>query len=121
MRSSALARNTTHSRIDKPRVKINLKILDDIKAEFRGTKKYIEKRLEEECSKENISMDEVIFFLHTRKQRVSTEKNLFYFVMLYFKAGMFDFVRIAFTKYVNRCSAELNPLSHDIYLHVIWI
>ena len=61
MRSSALARNTTHNRIDKSRVKITLKVLDDIKAEFSGTKKYIEERLEEECSKENISMDEVNF------------------------------------------------------------
>ena len=77
MRSSALARNTTQSRIDKPRVKINLKILDDIKAEFRGTKKYIEKRLEEECSKENISMDEVIFFYIPGSKELAQKRTFF--------------------------------------------
>ena len=43
------------------RLKITLKVLNDVKGEYPATKKYIEDRLEEECSKENISVDEVIF------------------------------------------------------------
>ena len=54
--------------MDKKRLKITLKVLNDVKQEYPEIK--IEERLEEECSKENISVDEVIF-LHTVKQRVS--------------------------------------------------
>ena len=35
-----------------------------------------------------------------------------------FKAERFS---LHLTKYVKRYSTELNPLSHDIYLRVIWI
>ena len=51
--------------MDKKRLKI---ILNDVKQEYPETKRYIEDRLEEECSKENISVNEVFFFLHTGKQ-----------------------------------------------------
>ena len=54
--------------MDKKRLKITLKVLNDVKREYPEIR--IEERLEEECSKENISVDEVIF-LHTVKQRVS--------------------------------------------------
>ena len=64
--------------------------MDDIKAEFSGTKKYIEERLEEECSKENISMDEVIFLFTYQEANSQHRKNTFYFVMLGFKEGMFS-------------------------------
>ena len=47
--------------MDKKRLKITLKVLNDVKEEYPATKKYIEDRLEEDCSKENISVDEVIF------------------------------------------------------------
>ena len=47
--------------MDKKRLKIILKVLNDVKEEYPGTKKCIEDRLEEECSKENISVDKVIF------------------------------------------------------------
>ena len=94
--------------------------MDDIKAEFSGTKKYIEERLEEECSKENISMDEVIFLFTYQEANSQHRKNTFYFVMLGFKAGMFS-LELHLAMNVNRYSSELNPLSHDIYLRVIWI
>ena len=48
--------------MDKKRLKITLKVLNDVKEEYPATKKYIEDRLEEDCSKENISIDEVLFF-----------------------------------------------------------
>ena len=47
--------------MDKKRLKITLKVLNDVKEEYPATKKYIEDHLEEECFKENISVDEVIF------------------------------------------------------------
>ena len=47
--------------MDKKRLKIVLKVLNDVKEEYPRTKKYIEDRFEEECSKENISVNEVIF------------------------------------------------------------
>ena len=50
-----------HHTMDKKRLKIILKVLNDVKEEYPGTKKCIEDRLEEECSKENISVDKVIF------------------------------------------------------------
>ena len=55
--------------MDKKRLKINLKVLNDVKEEYPATKKYIEDRLEEECSKENISVDEVIFLSTYREAK----------------------------------------------------
>ena len=45
--------------MDKKRLKITLKVLNNVKEEYSATKKYIEDRLEEECSKGNIPVDEV--------------------------------------------------------------
>ena len=53
--------------IDKKRLKITLKVLNDVKQEYPGTKRYIEDRLEEECSKENVSVDEVMFLFTYRE------------------------------------------------------
>ena len=53
--------------MDRKRLKITLKILNDVKQEYPGIKKYIEDRLEEECSKENTSVDEVIFLFTYRE------------------------------------------------------
>ena len=55
--------------MDKKRLKITLKVLKDVKQEYPSTKKYIEDRLEEECSKENISVDEVIFLFTYREAK----------------------------------------------------
>ena len=58
-----------HHTIDKKRLKITLKFLNDVKQEYPGTKKYIEDRLKEECFKENISVDEVIFLFTYREAK----------------------------------------------------
>ena len=55
LRSSALASKTQHQKW------INEEVLNEVKAQFPETKEFIEKRLEQECSKENISVEEVIF------------------------------------------------------------
>ena len=58
-----------HHTMNKKRLKITLKVLNDVKEEYLSTKKYIEDRLEEECSKENISVDEVIFLFTCREAK----------------------------------------------------
>ena len=52
---------------NKKRLKTTLKVLNDVKQEYPGTKRYIEDRLEEECSKENVSVDEVMFLFTYRE------------------------------------------------------
>ena len=55
--------------MDKKRLKITLKVLRDVKQEYPGTKRYIEDRLEKECSKENRTVNEVIFLFTHREVR----------------------------------------------------
>ena len=55
--------------MDKKSLRITLKVLNNVKEDYPSTKKYIEDRLEEECSKENISVDEVIFLFTYRKAK----------------------------------------------------
>ena len=60
--------------MDKRRFRIILNVLNEVKAQFPKTKEFIEESLEQECSKENISMKKIIFFLHALKQKVSSAK-----------------------------------------------
>ena len=50
-----------HHTMNEKRLKITPKVLNDVEEEYPRTKKYIEDHLEEECSKENTPVDEVIF------------------------------------------------------------
>ena len=63
MRSSALESKTknTHSKMDKRRLRVALKVLDTVKVHFPDTKQFIEDSIDQEYLKENISADEVIF------------------------------------------------------------
>ena len=56
-----IKKHTRVVRMDKKRLKITIKVLNDVKQEYPETR--IEERLEEECSKENISVEEVIFYI----------------------------------------------------------
>ena len=47
--------------MDKKRIKIAVKVLKEIKNEFPGTVKFIDDLDEQECSKENMTVEEVIF------------------------------------------------------------
>ena len=62
--SSALKSKTknTHNKTDKRRQRVALKVLGALKEQFPDTKKFIEDLIAEECQKEKISADEVIFF-----------------------------------------------------------
>ena len=48
--------------MDKGRLKITLKVLDEVKVQFRETKQFIEECIEQQCLKGNVSAEEVIFF-----------------------------------------------------------
>ena len=97
--------------MDKRRVKIISRVLDRVKLNFLETIQFIENCLEQECSKENITVEDVIFLCKKLAQR-----NIFYFVVLVFKGEKFS---LRLTKYAKRYSMKLNSLSHDIYLRVI--
>ena len=47
--------------MDKQQLRVALKVLDDIRIHFPDTKQFIEDLIDEECLKERISADEVIF------------------------------------------------------------
>ena len=72
--------------MEKRKLTITLKVLDIVKVQFSQTKKFIEERLEQECLKENISVEEVIFVFTSLEL---AQKNIFYFIMLGFKAETF--------------------------------
>ena len=46
---------------DKKRLRVALKLLEAVKTEYPENKKFIQSVMDEECQKENISADEVIF------------------------------------------------------------
>ena len=48
--------------MDKRRVRVALKILDEVRVRFPDTKQFIDDCIEQECLKENISEDEINFF-----------------------------------------------------------
>ena len=47
--------------MDKRRIKIVTKVLDEIQAEFPQTAEFVDDLLQQECLKGNISADKVIF------------------------------------------------------------
>ena len=58
--------------MDKRRLRIAEKVLDEVKVQFPETKKFISERIEQECSKENIPVEELIF-LFTSQEVISQQ------------------------------------------------
>ena len=48
--------------MDKKRLKVALAVLEAVKIKFPEEKQFNDKTMEDECEKEKISADEVIFF-----------------------------------------------------------
>ena len=48
--------------MDKKLLKVALTVLEVVKIKFPETKEFIDNTMEDECQKEKISADEVIFF-----------------------------------------------------------
>ena len=51
----------------KRRIRIAVKVLDEVKVQFPETKKFISERIEQECSKENIPVEELIFLFTSQE------------------------------------------------------
>ena len=61
--SSAPEKKVKHTRIttDEKKLRIILKVLEAVKKNFPGTKNFIDDMMEEQCQKEKMSVEEVIF------------------------------------------------------------
>ena len=60
-----------HARVikmDKRRLKISLAVLDAVKSRFLETQEFIDSTLKEECEKERMTADEVIFYKFKSKK-----------------------------------------------------
>ena len=60
----------------KKRLRIVLKVLEDVTVKFPNTKQVIDDVMEEECQKEKITTDEVIFYKSRSKELA--QKNIFF-------------------------------------------
>ena len=54
--------------MDKKRLKIALAVLDAVKIRFLETQEFIDSTLKEECEKERMTADEVIFYKFKSKK-----------------------------------------------------
>ena len=54
--------------MDKKRLKIVLSVLDAVRSRFLETKEFIDSTLKEECEKERMTADEVIFYKFESKK-----------------------------------------------------
>ena len=64
--------------MDKKRLKIALAILDAIKSRFPEIQEFIDSTLKEECKKEKMTVDEVIFLLLNFQKEISLDKHFFF-------------------------------------------
>ena len=53
-------------KMDKQRLRVALKVLEEVKVKFPNTKQLIDDTMKEECQKEKITADEVCFFYKSR-------------------------------------------------------
>ena len=54
--------------MDKKRLKVALVVLDAVKSRFPETQEFIDNTLQEECKKEKVTADEVIFYKFRSKE-----------------------------------------------------
>ena len=66
--------------MDKKRLRVALKVLQEVKVRFPNTKHFIGDTMEEECQKEKISPDEEVFFYKSMSKGLA-QKNTFCFAM----------------------------------------
>ena len=57
--------------MDKKRLKIALAVLNAVRSTFSETNEFIDSTLKEECERENITTDEVIFLLLNLQKKIS--------------------------------------------------
>ena len=76
--------------MDKKRFKIALFVLEAVKSRFSDTKEYIENTLREECEREKITADEVIFYKF-RSKKLAWRNN---FVLDVYYSDYFLFIDV---------------------------
>ena len=57
--------------MDKHRIKVSTKVLEEVKTQFPETVELINDRLEQKCQKETMSVDEVNFFYISRSKKLA--------------------------------------------------
>ena len=63
-----IKKNTRVIKMDKKRLKIALSVLNAVRNRFPETNEFIDSTLKEECEKERITADEVIFYKFKSKK-----------------------------------------------------
>ena len=76
--------------MDKKRFKIALFVLEAVKSRFPDAKEYIENTLREECEREKITADEVIFYKF-RSKKLAWRNN---FVLDVYYSDYFLFIDV---------------------------
>ena len=61
--------------MDKKRLRIALAVLNAVRSTFPETNEFIDSTLKEECEKEKMTADEVIFLLLNLQNKISFDKN----------------------------------------------
>ena len=61
--------------MDKKRLKIALAVLNAVRSTFPETNEFIDSTLKEECEKEKMTADEVIFFASKLAKKISLDKH----------------------------------------------
>ena len=51
--------------MEKRKLKVTLGVLNEVSVECMETKQFIQEHIEQKCLKENISVEEIIYFLFT--------------------------------------------------------
>ena len=97
--------------MDKRKVKMMSRALVVVKLNFPDIIQFINDCLAQDCSKENISVDGVIFYYKKKKKKLA-QKSISYSLVLGFKAEKFS---LHLTKYAKRYSMKLNSPNHDIF------
>ena len=57
--------------MDKRRIKIATKVLEKVNTQFSETAEFINDRLQQDCQRENMSVDEVISFHISRNKKLA--------------------------------------------------
>lgn len=63
----SIERNVCWVSRDQGKLNIAIEVLKEMSVEIPETKEFIDEKIEQKCSKENISIEEVIFFSLTRQ------------------------------------------------------
>ena len=87
---------TETRKMNKKKLKVSMEVLNEVSVEFPGTKQFIEKRLEHKCSKENISIEEVICFFFDNPRSKELAQQTFLLCSVRFSSRNLLFTRIAF-------------------------